>query len=1845
MAVFTAIATAIGIGGTFLGTLFVAGLKTLVGIGLNKLAMKLAGKKQGDGPQFSVKGQLQRGADLPQSFLIGKSATAGSLAYANTWGEAGGTPNAYLTMVISLSDIPVQSLDGIWVNGERGMIGETAHADYGFPVEEFHKDNKDHLWLKFYDGTQTVADSYLVDTASSEERPWDANSIGQGTAYAIMTARINQDLFNGFPSFLFELTGARLYDPSKDSSVGGAGSQRWSDPATWGGDGDMLPAVQLYNLFRGMRHGGEWLYGMQATTAEQMPVAHWIEQIEKCRATIAAQDGDEPKYRSGGEIAVGAPIADAMEALLDACQGRITESGGVYKLFVGQPGASVESFVDDDILSTEEQSFTPFFGLADTVNGVNAKYPDPDQGWQIETAPPLNNSDYEAEDGARRLMVDVQFDLVPYAEQVQRLMLASLNEARRARRHTFTLPPRFWALEPGDVVEWTSARNGYDAKLFRVDGVLDQPNADVVVDLTEIDPTDYDFDTNVNFTPVGGGSVTSPIYPPQPIAGWSVSASSIPDASGIGQLPAILVTWNGEIDDIAAVQVRVRVRDAGAVVVAGRFDDVEAASGLISEGILPATEYEVQGRYIPGSPRDVAWSDWLTVETLDLRLGVDDLALEVGDAIDAAQATADGAAADATQAIQDAAGVQSNLNSAVASLTVDYNATQSAAQDAQTAQTAAEAARDLAITARDAAQLAEINSETAEAGANAAQGLAQTAQVAAETAQAGAESAETSAATSATNAAGSAAGASSSATNATNSATQSGNSASAASTSASQAQTSATDAAQSASGAASSATSAATDAGSAQTYANQAASSASDAQGSENAAASSEGVATQAATDAAGHASAASTSASNAASSATQAGSSASAASNAATSAATEAGNAASYASQAATSATNADGSAQAAVAAQGVVANTALDVSDIAHGSLFRDGDFSRGDLVNWWSNSVATISRFDHSSPDPNADHSLRITSTTSYAWARSHQQILGGPKNLRGRILRFTGSINTGGRTVVVEAQRASQQGAWLGYVNSVINTPSSGWGSFSVDLQVPDTADEWIESVGFRFVPTAEQQHVYITDLDCRDVTEEVASAEHAQSAATSEANAAASDTAAGQSASAAQTARTAAETAQAGAESAETSAATSATDAAGSASSASNSASLASGSATQAGNSASAAASSANAASSSATDAGQSATSASTSANTAQTAASGAQASETSAATSATDAAGSASAAASSASVAAQAVTDMNLGQTDFQRILDGTTSIDGVGSIETVENGGAVLGQSQSLISATGAGAIETTGVTNGAYVEIPVEQALQFSGQRVRVDILARPAGTNASAGFVAAYSTSDVGNSGPQTFTLAAGWQWFNFYYDVPTASSGGADYVGLWGDATQTGGRTQFARVIVRLAPVAEDIPDIGLVQVDVSLLQAAQATTDGFAAAFAGLTATTNGGNIAGLRATSWGNPDGSGGALLELLGDVVAEGTLSTNRLVVGLGKNLLENSDFSNGLTGWTYWAASAVAPETSLLIRPAGQGWAGTLFPTLEFKQNGTSQGLADIYSPRTPITAGQWIEFSVRVSTLRCKTSCWMQFLDDAGANIGSWQGLWSDQYSSNNSQTDPEQWTQFWGKKLAPAGAAYVRVILRKNGTESSTSSFLFFHKPQLAITHDSATQPAPYSPGGTTLISGDKIMTGAITAASGIIADAAIGSAQIADLSVGTLKIADQAVTVPARSYASGIVNVTSTSLVTVASVTIDRDGYATEVSFTCAVDGNFASSGGTNVTFEVFRGTTKLGEFTDFGDLGRQYTSSFRLTDSDTGTGPTTFYVKARKVDPSVSGGYNNNIRVFRRSLSVVQFKK
>src|SRR5664279_4276252 len=134
----------IGLSTFFATTIVSSAVGIVASIGLSYAAKALSGTPAAADTtsHFSAQGTLQSGGDVPRSFNLGYSSTAGSLAYVNTWGVTGGstkTPNAYLTQVIALADLPGGSLTEVWINGVLCTLGVTAETTFGmgFPVTQY----------------------------------------------------------------------------------------------------------------------------------------------------------------------------------------------------------------------------------------------------------------------------------------------------------------------------------------------------------------------------------------------------------------------------------------------------------------------------------------------------------------------------------------------------------------------------------------------------------------------------------------------------------------------------------------------------------------------------------------------------------------------------------------------------------------------------------------------------------------------------------------------------------------------------------------------------------------------------------------------------------------------------------------------------------------------------------------------------------------------------------------------------------------------------------------------------------------------------------------------------------------------------------------------------------------------------------------------------------------------------------------------------------------------------------------------------------------------------------------------------------------------------------------------------------------------------------------------------------------------------------------------------------------------------------------------------------------------------------------------------------------------------
>jgi Putative phage tail protein len=577
------------------------------------------------------------GSDNPQSFILGRYATGGNMAtppYSHP--NSGNVPNKYLTYVVDVSDVPGVTLSRVIVGGNYVDDLQASAGDHD--LEGMFVDGAPHLFMTYHDGSQTAADAYMMANYSTDsERPWAADMLGTGLSYAVITFKYNRELLNTPPGVRFECDGVPLYDPRADSTVGGTGAQRWDDPATWAQTDN--PAVMIYNILRGIALPDGSAWGGRVAAAD-LPLDTWFAAMNECDQSIAlAGGGTEPQYRAGYEVSLDMAPADVIDELAKACSGEVVEMGGVYKMRVGAPALPVYFFTDDDVVTDEPDQLLPYPGLDSVSNAIHASYPAPGALWETTPAPSRYNAAWEAEDGDRRLAVTVPLPAAPYDAQVQRLMQAWINDDRRFRRHSLVLPPDAAMLEPLDTAAWTSARNGYAAKVFEIAELSDDLTTCLQsIAMRERDSGDFVWTAADDEVAIIWPSTGVPTPPARYVPAWNVSPAAVVDDNGTDRRPGLLLTWDGsDMGDCSALEYAVRPVGQVDLVAQGSTTDLLAGQFLISAGIVAGVGYEAQARLV--SDRDVIWSAWNAATAPNVQFGADDMSQAVWDQV-AAQADA-----------------------------------------------------------------------------------------------------------------------------------------------------------------------------------------------------------------------------------------------------------------------------------------------------------------------------------------------------------------------------------------------------------------------------------------------------------------------------------------------------------------------------------------------------------------------------------------------------------------------------------------------------------------------------------------------------------------------------------------------------------------------------------------------------------------------------------------------------------------------------------------------------------------------------------------------------------------------------------------------------------------------------------------------------------------------------------------------------------------------------------------------------------------------------------------------------------------------------------------------------
>jgi len=584
-----------------LGGLGVFG-RVLLTIGLNlamSAAQSLFAKKEKP-PPSGVELDLQFGEGGSRKVMCGRFASAGLFVYANAFGPA----NETLQQVFQLSDFPVTSLDKIWIDGEPATLGAIDPVKGAVVTSG---DYANRIWIRLIDGWQTTADAGLVAGANPTGR-WTADHVGLGNAYVIVTMDYDREKLTQPPQFLFEGKGAPLYDWRKDSTVGGSGSHRWNDIATWEFTENGI--LMAYAYHRGIAFNGDLFCGMEVPAGD-LPIARWNAAANLCDEIVEGA----PRYRCSIGLDCNIEHGDNIEAIMTSCGGMMVNGVGEIFPIVGSDQPIVATLTDDDLVVGEPVRFQARRSMDELVNSVSGTFPNPDNQWGPTSYESARDAGVVATDRRTR-DVSINFTTVIYPKQAANLAALYYSENRFEATASFTARPRWQVLEPGDWIIWNSAR--YGSRTFMVvDAQLKSASSDgprnAVLSLQERSGDIY----------AGVGIVVPPIPlgPATPVYAAELQDFTVTAATGLGSdsraYPTIRCTWTAPTDPTVSGFVLEWRVVAYPDEVQDRTVTIDRTMALITEGLVSQTDYEVRHRLITDPPRVTTPSAWKPVTTTD----------------------------------------------------------------------------------------------------------------------------------------------------------------------------------------------------------------------------------------------------------------------------------------------------------------------------------------------------------------------------------------------------------------------------------------------------------------------------------------------------------------------------------------------------------------------------------------------------------------------------------------------------------------------------------------------------------------------------------------------------------------------------------------------------------------------------------------------------------------------------------------------------------------------------------------------------------------------------------------------------------------------------------------------------------------------------------------------------------------------------------------------------------------------------------------------------------------------------------------------------------------------------
>lgn len=427
-------------------------------------AAKALTKSSGRGaPPINV---TVRSTVAPRTLVLGRIRRGGEMLFAST----SGTKNKYLWYVVAYAGHQCNDLQDCWLDKLR-IPDANIDPSTGAVTNPSSVDLDDKLYIWSHLGTQAQTLDAQLDATFPE---WTSNHRLRGICYRVFRfQRSNKAWPTGAPQNCSSLVeGALTYDPRLDSTNGGSGSHRRTDPSTWSFSRNWALNARWY------LSGGSVVndqssrlirYGVREPDTridDAYTIAAANVSDQSLSGANAPPTGAQPRYTLDIEVSCAQTRRDILEEILAVGgPGQLVNIHGRWRLYAAAYDSPVHTFTQADIFG--EMQIEDTSGAEDRFNEASGVYVDAARDYTEQTTPVRSDSAYVTQDAGEELPREIVLRGCTDEFRTQRLVEMYLRTARQMRSVRIPFGRQGMKVAPWETFSLTYPRLGWNARTFR----------------------------------------------------------------------------------------------------------------------------------------------------------------------------------------------------------------------------------------------------------------------------------------------------------------------------------------------------------------------------------------------------------------------------------------------------------------------------------------------------------------------------------------------------------------------------------------------------------------------------------------------------------------------------------------------------------------------------------------------------------------------------------------------------------------------------------------------------------------------------------------------------------------------------------------------------------------------------------------------------------------------------------------------------------------------------------------------------------------------------------------------------------------------------------------------------------------------------------------------------------------------------------------------------------------------------------------------------------------------------------------------------------------------------------